>query len=315
MASSAQGVGLDPRVFDEGKGRISIERFGAMLLDLVAASGDEAFGLAAAEAYALGDSGHLGFAMMNAPNLGEMWCLYSEISELAIEQTNYSFIEADGDVINLHSYSPLMRHHDVFQDYTVTIFIRHIRVHAGPDWMPVKIELERPAPRNPAPWRRIFGSQIVFGQHVGKTHIRASDMTLSNPAADPRLFHLFRDGLVEARDALHEQRDVVQRLRQSIQRNLHMGRVDLASMARDMAYSERSLQRRLTDRGLRFDQIVQSVRRDLAHVLLGRPDMRLEDVAERCGYSTSASFSRAISNWYGIPSAELRKRLLTSTPR
>ncbi len=140
-------------------------------------------------------------------------------------------------------------------------------------------------------------------------------MTLSNPAADPRLFHLFRDGLLQARDALHEQRDVVQRLRQIIQRNLHMGRVDLASMARDMAYSERSLQRRLTDRGLRFDQIVQSVRRDLAQVLLGRPDMRLEDVAERCGYSTSASFSRAISNWYGIPPAELRKRLLTSTPR
>ncbi len=149
MASAAQGVGLDPRVFDEGKERISIERFGAMLLDLVAASGDEAFGLAAAEAYALGDSGPLGFAMMNAPNLGEMWCLYSEISELAIEQTNYSFIEADGDLVNLHAYSPLMRHHDVFQDYTVTIFIRHIRVHAGPDWMPVKIELERPAPRNP----------------------------------------------------------------------------------------------------------------------------------------------------------------------
>lgn len=309
LAPLAQEVGLDPGVFDEAKERVSIERFGAMLNRLVAVSGEESFGISAGEAFRLGDSGPMDFAMMNAPSLGAMWAFYQEIADLAIDQSFYHFEENDGHMVNVHSFSPLMRHHETFQDYTITIFIRHIRVHAGAGWMPTKIELERPAPRDPAPWHRMFGKTILFDQYVGKTHCRAADLKLSNPNADVRLYELFREGLIAARDELHEQRDIVQRLRGVIQRNLHLGRVDLPSVAKDVAISERSLQRRLTERGLRFDLVVQSVQRDLAQALLARYDMRLEHVAERCGYSSAASFSRAVSNWYGIPPSALRERL------
>lgn len=315
MAPFAREAGLEPDVFDEGKERVSIERFGAMLNQLAKASGEESFGISAGSSYRLGDTGPMGFALMNAPNLGAMWRFYGEVADLAIDQTSYSFEEGDGLIVNVHSYSPLMRHHETFQDYSTTIFIKHIRVHAGNDWMPRQIEFERPAPRDPAPWHRMFGKTVIFDRHIGKTHVFAADMELSNPNADPRLHALFREGLIAARDAMHEQRDIVQRLRSIVQRNLHLGRVDLASIAKDMALSERSLQRRLSERGLRFDQVVQSVQRDLVQVLLARPDMRLEQVAERCGYSSAASFSRAVSSWYGVPPSTLRERLRTMTAR
>lgn len=310
----AQSVGLDASAFDIGRDRISLERFG-ILFDLLAeASGDVTFGLGFGESYVLGDSGPIGFALMNAPSLGAMWRFFLEMHELSVGLTSYRLEEAGPHVVNLHAFSPLTQHIDTLQDALLTIFIRHLRVHAGEGWCPQHMDLQRSEPINRAPWERIFCPNLTFGQLVGRSYVTHADLDRTNPSADPRIFEIMTTLLRGALDQFRAERDIAQRLRHAVQCNLVFGKTDLTTMSRAMGMSERSLQRRLAERGLSYEALVKSVQRDLVRILLSQPSMRMADVAERCGYSSAASFSRAVSGWYGLPPSALRRQILTKQP-
>ena len=82
-----------------------------------------------------------------------------------------------------------------------------------------------------------------------------------------------------------------------------------SDVADALALHERTLQRRLKDEGASFEEIKDSVRRDMAERLLSQRGLPLSHVAEMLGYSEAAAFSRSCRRWFGEPPREVRKRL------
>lgn len=277
---------------------------------LAAASGDDTLGLDFGRSFVLGDSGPMGFAMMNAASLGTMWNFFMEMHELSVGLTSSLMIEEDDLMINLYAFSPLSRRVNILHDALLSIFIRHLRCHAGEGWYPVRMMMQRDEPADRGPWEEVFGPDLVFGQLVGRSYVRRTDLELCNPSADPRIFEIMSGVLRDALGQFRAESDIADRLRHAVECHLVMNKVDLRTLSKALGMSERSLQRRLAERGLSFEGVVKSVQRELVRVLLAQPAMRLEDVAERCGYGSLASFSRAVSGLYGTPPAALRKQLL-----
>jgi AraC-like DNA-binding protein len=85
-----------------------------------------------------------------------------------------------------------------------------------------------------------------------------------------------------------------------------MGRIDQATVAREMAISVASLRRRLADEGHRFRDLDREVRQALARdgIVAGR---RTEDIASDLGYSEARSLRRAANRWFGKPPTGLRQ--------
>ena len=88
-------------------------------------------------------------------------------------------------------------------------------------------------------------------------------------------------------------------LRARLRDALAQGRADAARMAVLLGVSERTLQRRLTELGRSFSDVVEDFRREEAARLLASPGMHLVEVAGRLGYAEQTSFTRAFRRWTG----------------
>jgi AraC-like DNA-binding protein len=88
-------------------------------------------------------------------------------------------------------------------------------------------------------------------------------------------------------------------LRVRLRDALAQGRADAPRMAVLLGVSERTLQRRLTELGRSFSDVVEDFRREEAARLLATPGLHLVEVAGRLGYAEQTSFTRAFRRWTG----------------
>jgi AraC-like DNA-binding protein len=66
------------------------------------------------------------------------------------------------------------------------------------------------------------------------------------------------------------------------------------------------LQRRLTDEGVTFQQLMEGARRELAQHYLLHSSLELSETAYLLGYEDANSFFRAFHHWVGTSPAEWR---------
>ena len=74
--------------------------------------------------------------------------------------------------------------------------------------------------------------------------------------------------------------------------------------------TRRTLIRKLKDEGTSFQQLKDIVRRDKSIFFLGQQGLKINEVAERVGYSDPAVFTRAFRQWTGLSPRDFRQQLL-----
>jgi AraC-like DNA-binding protein len=85
--------------------------------------------------------------------------------------------------------------------------------------------------------------------------------------------------------------------------------VDIGGVARTLATTPRTLQRRLTSEGVSFQELVDEARRDTAARLLRESTLSIGEVAYLVGYSEPAPFHRAFKRWFGATPQDFRRQL------
>ena len=70
-----------------------------------------------------------------------------------------------------------------------------------------------------------------------------------------------------------------------------------------LGMSERTLQRRITDEGTNFRDLLDGTRADMGRILLADPASEIDEVACLLGYQDTRSFSRAFRTWEGVTPA------------
>jgi AraC-like DNA-binding protein len=81
------------------------------------------------------------------------------------------------------------------------------------------------------------------------------------------------------------------------------------AIARTLAMSQRTLQRRLAREGTSFGGVLDTTRRDLAFHHLANPARQVSEIAYLLGFAEAASFNRAFRRWTGVTPSEYRAAL------
>jgi len=84
------------------------------------------------------------------------------------------------------------------------------------------------------------------------------------------------------------------------------GTISLESAALQLEISPRTLQRRLSHRGMKFWELVEKSRFEIAGALLRETDLKVQEIAVRIGYDTPSAFTRAFTRWAGHSPTEYR---------
>jgi AraC-like DNA-binding protein len=83
-------------------------------------------------------------------------------------------------------------------------------------------------------------------------------------------------------------------------------RPELRHVARELRLSTRTLQRRLAEQGVTFQQLLEGARRELARHYLLHSSLELNETAYLLGYEDANSFFRAFHSWEGTSPGEWR---------
>ncbi|TIS12935.1 MAG: helix-turn-helix transcriptional regulator, partial [Mesorhizobium sp.] len=74
-----------------------------------------------------------------------------------------------------------------------------------------------------------------------------------------------------------------------------------------MGLSERTLQRRITEEGTTFRELLMEARQELGHQLLADLSADIDEVACLLGYQDTSSFYRAFRDWEGVTPNQWRE--------
>src|SRR5437016_13503898 len=101
---------------------------------------------------------------------------------------------------------------------------------------------------------------------------------------------------------------VGEQVKDTLRRSLAGKRPTLQDVAKELGLGTRTLQRRLTDAGITFQQLVEETRRELAHHFLKQRAVELNETAFLLGFEDANSFYRAFQIWEGTSPGEWRAR-------
>jgi AraC-like DNA-binding protein len=148
-----------------------------------------------------------------------------------------------------------------------------------------------------------------FGQPAHRLVFDASILDLPLVNADPAAMKLARAQCDRELAALAETGGIVGRVRSALatsEDGVAFG--SLASVARALGASTRTLKRRLAEQGTSFTEILDATRRQRALLLLDDRRLGIAEIADRLGYSDVANFTRAFRRWTGTTPAGFRGR-------
>jgi len=103
--------------------------------------------------------------------------------------------------------------------------------------------------------------------------------------------------------------DIASQIETLVIRQLSTGRCTLSIIARQLMLHERTVQRRLREQGIYFEDIVDQVRRARALELLPYVEIPLQQVANLLGYDEQSSFNRACKRWFGKSPLVIRQQI------
>jgi AraC-like DNA-binding protein len=97
------------------------------------------------------------------------------------------------------------------------------------------------------------------------------------------------------------------RVRAALARSLEQGRSSVDDVARALAVSPRTLQRRLEEEGTTFGAVCDATRRAAAFEHLRDRRLGIKETAFRLGFSEPSTFYRAFRRWTGDTPANYRR--------
>jgi AraC-like DNA-binding protein len=271
-------------------------------------TGDADLGLHSAESSNPGALSIVGYVILSCRTAGEALerlaryaPLLNEGLQVRVEHKQDTTICRFGAADDLGSYlrrSP----RQVIETVAAGIVLTLGRVAARPP-VPIAVTFQHAAPASIAEHARLLGPVVRFDQLENAVVYSTSALAAGMLSADPALL----EGDAKRRlEQLKSHGTVSGRVQSIVGARLKGEVPSLAVIASELAMSERSVQRSLTEESTSYREIVDVVRKDLALSHLSRPGATAADVAFLLGFSEPSAFTRAFRRWTGSSPSQFR---------
>jgi AraC-like DNA-binding protein len=261
---------------------------------------DPYYAVRAAGMHELGEMDVFDYLFMTSETLGDG--LLASIRHLPLLTTNGLLrVDAVADDETTYSYCLLhaqeSRGGELALNTAVAAWCMRARVATGRQVVPTRVAFAHQAPKSSRAFIEAFGTRhIDFGAPVTTFTFRNIDLDIPLNGADPVLSGMLRryaDTLAAPRLATwldHFRHVLDAALRQP-------GDAALAEIARRLAVSPRTLQRRLAEHDTSWRNELDSARQRLAEESFARSGSGLNALARRIGYNSPRSARRALGRW------------------
>ncbi len=301
-------AGIDPNILNDPSARVSQSTLDKLWSKVSGVVDDPCFGVK------LGNFWHPSY--MHA--LGYAWLasttLRSALNRLVrfirvVNQALVIEITEENNQLSVSLANPASQLTDGWRaDGAISILMCMCRVNYGESLDPVSVHFKHSKPICAGDYYEYFRSPIEFDANSDRL-VLASEavdkrLTSSNP-----LMSQINDNEVIKYLAKLDANDIVQRTKAVIIEQLPDGRVSDIGVAEELNMSNRTLQRKLNEKGTTYKNLLTEVRKELALKYIQNRQLTLTELSFQLGFSEMSSFSRAFKQWTGQSPRTYRKPL------
>jgi AraC-like DNA-binding protein len=168
-------------------------------------------------------------------------------------------------------------------------------------------------PDDVAEYERALGCEVITGAAWNGWTLSREAWNLPMAHSDRALRAWLEKKAEQILARQPEQRGLVQQVRKTLAALMPGGELSIGSVARRLAITPRTLQRRLAEEGTTYDTLREVMRKEAAEVFLDNPQLSISEVAYLVGFSEPGAFHRAFRRWHNSTPQQFRQH--SGTPR
>ena len=294
-----RAAAVDRAQLESADARLSVATFDGLLDLALSLSRDDAFGLRMGEMVNPGNYEVTTHLVAQASSLRDAIESLQRFHRLLADRPFWRFVEGERTaslVFDAGSGSSPARRFRC--ELTMSGFHKLLK-YIAPSARPQLVGFDYPAPRYAAEYTRVFEGTERFGQALTSMVFDKALLDALQKRRNPELraaivSHAERRVSRMAKDAGY-----AERVRRYVLESAAPDRRDMASVARAIGLSARTLRRRLDEEGTSFREVLDAAMGTLAKRLVASGDQPIEAAAYAMGFAHPSAFHRAFKRWTG----------------
>lgn len=240
----------------------------------------------------------------NSTSLKELLTTFCDVAGSQSSPVIFSLTEEDTHFNFSYTNTLLFKGEIQMELYRITSMIQLIQLAASAVWRPETIRLKMPKSDIVYVSPLLGESEIRFSQAYSAISIDKRFLQLPVQIDIPESIKIDKINKTEQADLNIE---FVKSIHQIINTYALTHKTSLEEIAEATNMTPRTLQRRLTDNGLKFNELISEAKFGHAKNKLRDVQVPISEIAESLGYSDAAHFTRAFRRWSGMSPTDFRK--------
>jgi len=193
-------------------------------------------------------------------------------------------------------------------EYTLSLMVLHFRKETEGRFAARSVHFQH-EPDDAAAFERTFGCPVNTRATWNGITVPIEMWNVPLRRRDPVLRQVLESQANGILARLPKRTGVASDVQRALTMKVVGGDTRIGTVARDLAMSGRTLQRRLAEEGVSYQELLDEARKEAARRHVSEPALAICEVAYLLGYSEPAPFHRAFKRWYGMtPDAFRRAR-------
>ena len=160
-------------------------------------------------------------------------------------------------------------------------------------------------PNQLATYETYFGCEIQQGD-LAQIRFRTTDAKAPFLTQNQAMLNMFDNELKQRLEAQQAENTILDRVSTTLVGSLPQGESSIEYVAKQLAMSKRTLQRKLSEENYSYQWVLKKVRQELADYYLQQTQLPIIEVSFLLGFQETNSFIRAYSNWTGTTPSQVR---------
>jgi AraC-like DNA-binding protein len=299
-------AGVDGQLFRDPESRLPIEAAGRLLNICADLTQCPHFGLLVGERFSLEGFGPIGALMRNSAYVSDALGVLLRHLHLHDRGASPVLLAPDKSSVLLgySVFRPGLPGSDQIFDGAIAIAYKIMRELCGSSFVPRHVQFAHARPDNVAPFARLFRCDVVFDVDLSGIVIDAPWLSRPMDGADAELRKNLEKAVLDAEAKCPM--TVAERVECAIHQLVPTGPATAEAIAALLAFSTRTLKRRLRGEGTSLQGLFNQTRYDLARQLLSNTHMPVSRISAALQYGDPNIFSRAFRSWAGLSPTQWR---------
>ncbi|MDH4224221.1 MAG: AraC family transcriptional regulator ligand-binding domain-containing protein [Deltaproteobacteria bacterium] len=309
-------VGLAPDILEDPQARISCWMTKKLFETAARMTGNPALGLSVAEEVSAESLDVVGFIFLYSATMGDAIRKIARYYRLLSDVVAIRLYNDGGQAtVTVVSYLPDRPLPPQSVEAVLAMFVGLLRQGLGFDFPLKKALFQHDTPEDSEPHQRFFKCPVMFNQPVNSIEFDGTLLAQPMVRQDPVLAALLQRHAEMIQNGLPPTDKLADYVRVEISAGLANGEPTMSEVAGSLGIKPRSLQHRLKEENTTFQEVLDSLRQELAMKFLLEKGMAVSDVAFLLGFSEPSPFHRAFRRWTGKSPSEFREQWRVATQR